>query len=79
MLVCYAFQSTLSFDEVVKYRWRELPQVSFLSRQTYFCRDKKRVLSRQTRVCRDETFVVTKMILVAAPANDSKALSVAVL
>ena len=28
-------------------------------------------LSWQTCVCRDETFVTTKMILVAAPANDS--------
>ena len=26
---------------------------------------------QQTRVCRDKTFVLTKMILVAAPANDS--------
>ena len=30
-------------------------------------------LSRQTSVCRDKTFVATKMILVAAPANDSLA------
>ena len=75
------------------YYWRELPQVSFLtrrqkyacrdktvvvtntgvsrqifcrdkhnfvatkllSRQAYFCRDKRLVLSRQTRVCRDKT------------------------
>ena len=35
-----------------------------LSRQTYFCRDKR-------RVCRDKMFVATKMILVAAPANDN--------
>ena len=28
------------------------------------------LLSRQTRNCRDKTFVTTKMILVAAPAND---------
>ena len=26
-----------------------------MSRQAYFCRDKRRVLSRQTRVCRDKT------------------------
>ena len=38
------------------YPWWELPQVSFLS--------------RQTRVCRDKTLVATKMILVASPAND---------
>ena len=36
------------------------------SRQAYFWRDK-----RETRVCRDKTFVATKMILVAAPANDT--------
>ena len=49
-----------------------------LSRQAYFCRDKRRVLSQQARVCRDKhmfyrdtTFVATKMILVAAPANHS--------
>ena len=41
-----------------------------LSRQAYFCHDKRHVLSRQTRVCRDKSFVATKMILVAAPAND---------
>ena len=34
-----------------------------LSRQAYFCRDKR-------RVCRDKTFAATKIILVAARAND---------
>ena len=29
-----------------------------LSRQAYFCRDKRRVLSRQTRVCRDKGMLV---------------------
>ena len=44
-----------------------------LSRQAYFCQ--KTFLSRQTqtRVCRDETFVATKIILMAAPANDTLA------
>ena len=42
-----------------------------LSRQAYFCSDKRRVLSRQTCVCRDETFVATKMRLVAALPNDN--------
>ena len=42
-----------------------------LSQQGYFCCDKRHVLLRQTHVCRDKTFVVTKIILVAAPANDS--------
>ena len=37
-----------------------------------FCRDKRPVFSRQTRVCRDKRVLVwTKMILVAAPANDT--------
>jgi len=40
--------------------------------QEYFCCDKRHVLSRHTRVCCDNhIFVATKMILVAAPANDS--------
>ena len=43
-----------------------------LSQLAYFCRDKRRVLSRQTRVCSDKTFVATKIILVAAPANNTK-------
>ena len=36
-----------------------------LSRQAYFCRDKR-------RVCCDKTFVTIKILLVAAPANDRK-------
>ena len=44
---------------------------------TNICRDKHNfaslLLSRQIRVCRDKTFVVTKIILVAAPANDFRA------
>ena len=57
-----------AYGEAVRVRlemnqWRELPQVSFLS--------------RQTRVCRDKSMLVaTKMILVATPASDrDKALS----
>ena len=42
-----------------------------LSRQAYFCPDKRHVLSQQTHVCNDKTFVMTKMILVAVPANDT--------
>ena len=84
------------------YYRRELPQVSFLSRQTYFCCDKRHnssfvvtksmlvatntlifvaasiLLSRQktcfvgtntclSRLCRDNS----KMVLAAAPANDT--------
>ena len=41
------------------YHWRELPQVSFLSRQTRVCRDKTRLLSRQKYACRDKTVVAT--------------------
>ena len=42
------------------------------SRQAFFCRDKRPVLLRQARTFRDRTFVATKMILVAAPANDNR-------
>ena len=48
----------------------------FLSWQAYFCHKKRCVLLRQTclsqqrRVCRDKSFVVTKLRLVATPAND---------
>ena len=59
-----------------QYHWRELLQVSFLSRRK-FCRDKhvfvatKVSLSRQKYVCRDKrVFVATKVLLVAAPASD---------
>ena len=59
----------------VVYHWRELPEVSFLLRQTRFCRDRTRVLSRQkyacgdkylsreTRVCCDKGFVATSILL----------------
>ena len=39
-----------------------------LSQQEYFCHDKSHVLSWQTT----NTFVATKIILVAAPSNDTK-------
>ena len=43
---------------------QELPQVSLLSGQTHVCHDKTHLLTK------DKTFVMTKMVLVAAPAND---------
>ena len=43
-------------NQEIYHHWGELPQVSFLSPQK-FCCDK-------------HTFVMTKMILVAAPTND---------
>ena len=52
-------------------------QLCFLLRQARFCCDKRRVLSQQTGVCqdkcvcRDKSFITTKMILLAAAANDS--------
>ena len=55
------------------YHWRELPQVSFLSRQNTSFVDKvaTKLLSRQNYVCRyKHVFFATKMILVAALAND---------
>ena len=44
-----------------------------LSRQAYFCHNKRHVLSGQinTCFCRDKTFVATKTILVAAPTSDT--------
>ena len=41
-----------------------------LSLLAYFCHDKRRVLSRQTHD--KHVFVATKIILVAAPANNTK-------
>ena len=50
------------------YHWRELPQVSFLSRQSFLllsrqrvCRNKTGLLSRQKYGCCDKTFVETKL------------------
>ena len=67
-----------------QYQWRELPQVSFLSRQTRVCRDKSKLLLTKIFCCdkyhfvatskllsrQKMGFVATKMILVAAPASD---------
>ena len=39
-----------------EYHWQKLPQVSFLSRQKYACRDK-------TYFCHDKSFVATNIIL----------------
>ena len=62
----------------VEYDWRELPQVSFLSRQRRVCRDKYvfvttntmggtttkiRLLSRQKYACCDKSFVAIKLCL----------------
>ena len=55
----------------VKYHWQELTQVSFLSRQTRICRDKFEFVATKHVFCRDKS-IMTKMILVAAPATDSK-------
>ena len=52
--------------------WRELPQVSFLSRQSFVATKPMFVFVATKHVfCRDKTFVATKMILVAALANDT--------
>ena len=50
-----------------KHLWRKLV---FVETKDVLCRDKHE-LSPQTRVCGDTTLVATKMILVAAPANDT--------
>ena len=48
-----------------------------LSRQAYFCHNKRLVLSRQMclHVCCDKTFVTTKIILGAAPTSDTEKVS----
>ena len=46
--------------------------IFFTTTQNYVCHDKTHFWLRQTRVCHDKTFVATKMILVAAPANDRR-------
>ena len=50
----YAHLTNGARDRPLLYHWRELPQVSFLSRQKYPCRDK-------TYFCRDKSFVTTKI------------------
>ena len=46
-----------------------------LLQRAYFCHKKRCVLSWQTHVCCNRTFVTTKMVLVAAPANDNISIS----
>ena len=46
-----------------------------LSRQAYFCRDKRRVTNtcdKHVIIAGKHVFLATKMILVAAPANDTQ-------
>ena len=66
--VCLSRQKVFVATNVLS-RQKVLPR---LSRQAYFCRDKRLVLLRQARIFGDRTFVATKMILVAAPANDNR-------
>ena len=70
----------------VNYHWREMPQALFLSRQIRVFATKhvatNIILSRRTTsilnfsldvfCCDKHVFVATKIILVAAPTNDSK-------
>ena len=60
----------MAFTNQPAYHWRELPQVSFWSRQKFcrdkhvFCRDKTRLFClRQKYAFRDETFVATKVFV----------------
>ena len=64
-IVVHSVSYVRSEVQPVKYNWRELPQVLFLSRQTRtrVCRDKTRLLSRQKYACHDKTFVATKLCL----------------
>ena len=74
---------TITNTRAHEYRWRELPQVRFLSRQM-FGRDKhvfvaknmclsrqKTCLPRQNMCLSRQDFVVTRIVFVAAPANDT--------
>ena len=61
----------------LSYHWREVPQVSFLSHQTRVCRDKHIFVATIDVFCRDETVFTTKIILMAALANDTVQLSFA--
>ena len=67
--VCAEFLARLSAQHVRAssmgrfYHWRELPQVSFVSRQTRVCRKKTRLLLRQ-KFCGDKhIFLPTKLLL----------------
>ena len=55
---------------VLTYHWRELPQVSFLSRQTRVCRDKIKLVAikllLRQKFCHDKhAFIATKDMFVA--------------
>ena len=73
---CYSFVATnfcrdkhvFCRDKSMLFKYFQYTSSKVLSRQAYFCRDKRRSLSQQTRVCFDKTFAATKMILVEAPA-----------
>ena len=75
LVITYRSAETITNTRAHEYRWRELPQVRFLSRQT-FGRDKhifvatNMCLSRQKTCLSRQDFVVTRIVLVAAPAND---------
>ena len=82
-LVLRALVFVTLFRTAVACHWRELPQVSFLSRQTFcrdkltrVCRDRRCLLSRQKYVCRDRhIFVATKLLYLSRQTylqNNSK-------
>ena len=51
------------------YHWRELQQISFLSRQTHVYHDKTCLLSWQKYACHDKTFVITKLFCCCSKHN----------
>ena len=63
-------QSMLVATERLSRQTRFVAASMILSRQTTRFVATNKCLSRQIRVCRNKTFVATKMILVAAPANN---------
>ena len=48
-------------QDVIFYYWREMPEGSFLLRQTRVCRDKTCLWSRRKYACHHKTFVATNI------------------
>ena len=68
--VCLSQQKFCCDKHVSYLSWQKyFDMTKVLLRQAYLCRD---MFCRDKHVCHDKTFVAPKMILVAAPANDTK-------
>ena len=65
----------VSLPVATKYYGRD--KHTFVATKDVFCRDKSKLVTtkllwQQNYVCRDKSFVAKKLILMAAPANDTK-------